>query len=160
MSLICCGIDLGRPIVQHNTSTSTTQHSSLPQATFLCTCYIQPPATHSLQKAGTSHPLPPSSLTLRGFPIPDRHSRQVVPPFPDRPTEGFLHFNVELGPMAAASMGEVRSFCGEGGFPPRSDPTRPDPARLDPTSWGSALFFVLDVFSSHIAQMRFPLQGR
>lgn len=32
---------------------------------------------------------------------------QVVAPFPDRPTEGFLHFNVELGPMAAASMGEV-----------------------------------------------------
>lgn len=35
-------------------------------------------------------------------------SLQVVPPFPDRPTEGFLHFNVELGPMAAASVGEVR----------------------------------------------------
>lgn len=32
---------------------------------------------------------------------------QVVAPFPDRPTEGFLHFNVELGPMAAAGMGEV-----------------------------------------------------
>ncbi|CAM9342529.1 unnamed protein product, partial [Choristocarpus tenellus] len=32
---------------------------------------------------------------------------EVVPPFPDRPTEGFLYFNVELGPMASASMGEV-----------------------------------------------------
>ncbi|CAM9097447.1 unnamed protein product, partial [Ectocarpus sp. 6 AP-2014] len=34
---------------------------------------------------------------------------EVVPPFPDRPTEGFLHFNVELGPMAAASLGEQRN---------------------------------------------------
>ncbi|CAB1111060.1 unnamed protein product [Ectocarpus sp. CCAP 1310/34] len=34
---------------------------------------------------------------------------EVVPPFPDRPMEGFLHFNVELGPMAAASMGEQRN---------------------------------------------------
>ncbi|OQR89760.1 exosome complex exonuclease RRP45 [Thraustotheca clavata] len=29
-------------------------------------------------------------------------SGEVVPPFPDRPTEGFLQFNVELSPMGAA----------------------------------------------------------
>ncbi|CAM9786358.1 unnamed protein product [Pylaiella littoralis] len=34
---------------------------------------------------------------------------EVVPPFPDRPTDGFLHFNVELGPMAAANFGERHS---------------------------------------------------
>eukprot|EP00752_Nemacystus_decipiens_P009980 g8900.t1 len=34
---------------------------------------------------------------------------EVVPPFPDRPTEGFLLFNVDLGPMAAASVGDQRN---------------------------------------------------
>jgi len=29
---------------------------------------------------------------------------EVVPPFPDRPTEGFLYFNVELSPMACPSV--------------------------------------------------------
>lgn len=29
---------------------------------------------------------------------------EIVPPFPDRPTEGFLHFNVELSPMASQSF--------------------------------------------------------
>uniref|UniRef100_K3X4Z2 Uncharacterized protein n=1 Tax=Globisporangium ultimum (strain ATCC 200006 / CBS 805.95 / DAOM BR144) TaxID=431595 RepID=K3X4Z2_GLOUD len=29
---------------------------------------------------------------------------EIVPPFPDRPTEGFLHFNVELSPMASQNF--------------------------------------------------------
>lgn len=29
---------------------------------------------------------------------------EIVPPFPDRPTEGFLHFSVELSPMASQSF--------------------------------------------------------
>ncbi|CAM9602951.1 unnamed protein product, partial [Ascophyllum nodosum] len=35
---------------------------------------------------------------------------EVVPPFPDRATEGFLHFNVELSSMAASSFGERSSI--------------------------------------------------
>ena len=38
-------------------------------------------------------------------------SAEVVPPFPDRPTEGFLQFNAEFSPMANPSF-EVRwSLC-------------------------------------------------
>ncbi|TMW58114.1 hypothetical protein Poli38472_011702 [Pythium oligandrum] len=29
---------------------------------------------------------------------------EIVPPFPDRPTEGFLHFSVELSPMASQNF--------------------------------------------------------
>ena len=34
---------------------------------------------------------------------------EIVPPFPDRPTEGFLHFSVELSPMASPSFGASAS---------------------------------------------------
>lgn len=29
---------------------------------------------------------------------------EVVPPYPDRPTEGFLNLNVEISPMAATGV--------------------------------------------------------
>lgn len=48
-------------------------------------------------------------------------SAEVVPPYPDRPTEGFLNFNVELSPMASISadvritlqhaLGEITVMC-------------------------------------------------
>jgi len=36
-------------------------------------------------------------------------SGDVLPPFPDRPTEGFLQFNVELSPMAAHTFENKQS---------------------------------------------------
>ncbi len=39
-------------------------------------------------------------------------SSEIVEPFPDRPTEGFFHFNVELSPMADPSF-EARSHSSE-----------------------------------------------
>ncbi|GMF66845.1 unnamed protein product [Phytophthora fragariaefolia] len=38
---------------------------------------------------------------------------EIVPPFPDRPTEGFLHFAVELSPMASPSF-EAAASAGRG----------------------------------------------
>ncbi|OWZ19118.1 Exosome complex uclease [Phytophthora megakarya] len=38
---------------------------------------------------------------------------EIVPPFPDRPTEGFLHFAVELSPMASPSF-EASASAGRG----------------------------------------------
>ncbi|KAI9910228.1 hypothetical protein PsorP6_010722 [Peronosclerospora sorghi] len=38
---------------------------------------------------------------------------EIVPPFPDRPTEGFLHFSVELSPMASPSF-EATISAGRG----------------------------------------------
>lgn len=38
---------------------------------------------------------------------------EIVPPFPDRPTEGFLHFAVELSPMASPSF-EATASAGRG----------------------------------------------
>ncbi|CAI5722542.1 unnamed protein product [Peronospora farinosa] len=38
---------------------------------------------------------------------------EIVPPFPDRPTEGFLHFSVELSPMASPSF-EASSSASRG----------------------------------------------
>uniref|UniRef100_A0AAV1VGN7 Exosome complex component RRP45 n=1 Tax=Peronospora matthiolae TaxID=2874970 RepID=A0AAV1VGN7_9STRA len=38
---------------------------------------------------------------------------EIVPPFPDRPTEGFLHFSVELSPMASPSF-EASVSAGRG----------------------------------------------
>ncbi|TDH73562.1 hypothetical protein CCR75_006724 [Bremia lactucae] len=38
---------------------------------------------------------------------------EIVPPFPDRPTEGFLHFVVDLSPMASPSF-EASSSAGRG----------------------------------------------
>lgn len=35
---------------------------------------------------------------------------EIVPPFPDRPTEGFLQFNVELSPMASQNFEVCASF--------------------------------------------------
>lgn len=34
---------------------------------------------------------------------------EIVPPYPDRPTEGFLHLDVDMSPMASASV-EVRGL--------------------------------------------------
>ncbi|RLN62696.1 hypothetical protein BBJ28_00026640, partial [Nothophytophthora sp. Chile5] len=39
--------------------------------------------------------------------------RKIVPPFPDRPSEGFLHFAVELSPMASPSF-EASASAGRG----------------------------------------------
>uniref|UniRef100_H3GYQ9 Kinesin motor domain-containing protein n=1 Tax=Phytophthora ramorum TaxID=164328 RepID=H3GYQ9_PHYRM len=38
---------------------------------------------------------------------------EIVPPFPDRPTEGFLHFAVELSPMASPNF-EASASAGRG----------------------------------------------
>lgn len=46
---------------------------------------------------------------------------EVVKPFPDRPTDGFLHLSVELSPMASA------------GFDVRASAPRARPRALSPT---------------------------
>ncbi|RLN92973.1 hypothetical protein BBJ28_00024205, partial [Nothophytophthora sp. Chile5] len=92
---------------------------------FLASCLRQPPHVRAdgrellqQRKVRPSASSPPSSNASASSPscnhrvIGNVHG-EIVPPFPDRPSEGFLHFAVELSPMASPSF-EASASAGRG----------------------------------------------